>query len=73
MLAVVDKTSKPLKTFHDLEIGDVFYNSESMLCIKTTENTVIKFFDSDDTWHTDYIMDIYEAVTTVNATLILED
>ena len=73
MLAVVDKTSKPLETFNDLEIGDVFYNSESMLCIKTTENMVFKFFDNDDTWCLDYIKDIYEAVTKVNATLVLED
>ena len=73
MLAVVDRTSKPLETFHDLEIGDVFYNSESMLCIKITENTVFKYFDSDDTWCNDYITDIYEAVKKVNATLILED
>lgn len=73
MLAVVDRTSKPLKIFQDLEIGDVFYNSESMLCIKITENTVFKFFDNDDTWCLDYITDIYEAVTRVNATLVLED
>lgn len=73
MLTVIDKTSKTRETFHDLEVGDVFYNCESMLCIKITENTIFKYFDNDDTWCIDYITDIYEAITKVNATLILED
>jgi hypothetical protein len=73
MLTVVDETSKPLENFSELEIGDVFYNSESMLCIKITENTVFKYFESDCTWCNDYITDRYEAVTKVNATLVLGD
>lgn len=73
MLAVVDRTSKPLETFYDLKIGDVFYDNEGMLCIKITENTVFKYFDNDDTWCNDYITDIYEVVTKVNATLVLGD
>ena len=73
MLAVVDRTSKPLDAFLDLEIGDVFYNNESMLCIKTSENTVLKYFNHDDTWCNDFITDKYETVTRVKATLVLED
>ena len=41
--------------------------------VMSLSSNLLKFFDSDDTWHTDYIMDIYEAVTIVNATLVLED
>jgi hypothetical protein len=73
MLAVVDKTSKPLETFDDLEIGDVYYDFEGMLCIKTSANTILKYFNHDDTWCNDYITDKYETVTKVKATLVLED
>ena len=64
MLVVVNRTSTPRQNFHDLEIGDVFYN---------TENSALGYYGDDDVWCSEYIENIYKTVTKVNATLIVEE